>query len=361
MTPRSGTASPSRGSGTAVTCAWPTSSGPASRARSTCSACSWSPWASRIAEVTSDLFARDAYRDYLELHGLSVQLTESLAEYWHKRMRAELGLRRRGPGPAGGLLRPALPRCAVLLRLRGLPEPRGPGQAGRPARAGADRRQALRGVPAAPRAVDRRARAPPPGGDLLQREVTARARYLLRCGAVEARSLANPLSLVVPWRRSTALRRRLSTLPSVTLMAVSSSIAYAGPGSRPPTFPPGHGVLRADLVLQVGKIEKSTMPSVLSSPVGVFQPTKSAPMPGSSPCFRRSPYPDRLAQRRQESASPDCRIQWHGTGRRRRHQQDVCLSDPGDPALLVDAGQRGELQHSQDFSPARTWVSGPDR
>ena len=45
----------------------------------------------RIAEVTGELFAADAYRDYLELHGLSVQLTESLAEYWHKRMRADLG------------------------------------------------------------------------------------------------------------------------------------------------------------------------------------------------------------------------------------------------------------------------------
>ena len=45
----------------------------------------------RIAEVTGDLFARDAYRDYLELHGLSVQLTEALAELWHQRMRAELG------------------------------------------------------------------------------------------------------------------------------------------------------------------------------------------------------------------------------------------------------------------------------
>jgi 5-methyltetrahydrofolate--homocysteine methyltransferase len=45
----------------------------------------------RIAEVTAELFERNAYRDYLELHGLSVQLTESLAEYWHKRMRAELG------------------------------------------------------------------------------------------------------------------------------------------------------------------------------------------------------------------------------------------------------------------------------
>jgi 5-methyltetrahydrofolate--homocysteine methyltransferase len=51
----------------------------------------------RIAEVTADLFERNAYRDYLELHGLSVQLTESLAEYWHKRMRAELGFASEDP------------------------------------------------------------------------------------------------------------------------------------------------------------------------------------------------------------------------------------------------------------------------
>ncbi len=47
---------------------------------------------SRVSQVTADLFARDAYRDYLELHGLSVQLTEALAEYWHARVRAELGV-----------------------------------------------------------------------------------------------------------------------------------------------------------------------------------------------------------------------------------------------------------------------------
>jgi 5-methyltetrahydrofolate--homocysteine methyltransferase len=52
---------------------------------------------SRIAEVTSELFASDAYRDYLELHGLSVQLTEALAELWHKRMRAELGFAAEDP------------------------------------------------------------------------------------------------------------------------------------------------------------------------------------------------------------------------------------------------------------------------
>jgi 5-methyltetrahydrofolate--homocysteine methyltransferase len=46
----------------------------------------------RISEATGELFAENAYRDYLELHGLSVQLAEALAEYWHARVRAELGI-----------------------------------------------------------------------------------------------------------------------------------------------------------------------------------------------------------------------------------------------------------------------------
>ncbi|WP_030560254.1 methionine synthase [Streptomyces aureocirculatus] len=46
---------------------------------------------SRIGEATAELFAADSYRDYLELHGLSVQLAEALAEYWHARVRSELG------------------------------------------------------------------------------------------------------------------------------------------------------------------------------------------------------------------------------------------------------------------------------
>jgi 5-methyltetrahydrofolate--homocysteine methyltransferase len=44
------------------------------------------------SEATAALFETDSYRDYLELHGLSVQLTEALAEYWHARVREELGL-----------------------------------------------------------------------------------------------------------------------------------------------------------------------------------------------------------------------------------------------------------------------------
>ncbi|MGW6555583.1 dihydropteroate synthase, partial [Streptomyces sp. NPDC055051] len=54
---------------------------------------------SRIGEATAELFAADAYRDYLELHGLSVQLAEALAEYWHARVRAEWGIG--GADPTG--------------------------------------------------------------------------------------------------------------------------------------------------------------------------------------------------------------------------------------------------------------------
>ncbi|MDP3972878.1 MAG: methionine synthase [Candidatus Nanopelagicales bacterium] len=47
---------------------------------------------SRVSEVTAELFAANSYRDYVELHGLSVQLAEALAEYWHTRVRTELGI-----------------------------------------------------------------------------------------------------------------------------------------------------------------------------------------------------------------------------------------------------------------------------
>ena len=45
---------------------------------------------STVSEAAGKLFAENKYREYLELHGLSVQLTEALAEHWHARMREEL-------------------------------------------------------------------------------------------------------------------------------------------------------------------------------------------------------------------------------------------------------------------------------
>ena len=58
---------------------------------------------SRIGEATARLFQDDAYRDYLELHGLSVQLAEALAEYWHARVRAELGFGAEDPDDKEGM------------------------------------------------------------------------------------------------------------------------------------------------------------------------------------------------------------------------------------------------------------------
>jgi 5-methyltetrahydrofolate--homocysteine methyltransferase len=65
----------------------------------------------RISRATAELFAKDAYRDYLELHGLSVQLTEALAEYWHSRVRAELGLAGFDPPGLDGILKVGYRGC----------------------------------------------------------------------------------------------------------------------------------------------------------------------------------------------------------------------------------------------------------
>jgi 5-methyltetrahydrofolate--homocysteine methyltransferase len=46
---------------------------------------------SRVSERCQELFAENRYHDYLKLHGLGVEMAESLAELWHKRIREELG------------------------------------------------------------------------------------------------------------------------------------------------------------------------------------------------------------------------------------------------------------------------------
>jgi 5-methyltetrahydrofolate--homocysteine methyltransferase len=46
-----------------------------------------------VSKAANELFAANAYREYLELHGLSVQLTEALAEHWHARIREEMSVR----------------------------------------------------------------------------------------------------------------------------------------------------------------------------------------------------------------------------------------------------------------------------
>ena len=45
----------------------------------------------RISEETASLFTENRYQHYLLLHGLGVEMTEALAEYWHQRIRQEWG------------------------------------------------------------------------------------------------------------------------------------------------------------------------------------------------------------------------------------------------------------------------------
>ena len=57
-----------------------------------------------ISKAAADLFAKNEYREYLELHGLSVQLTEALAEFWHARIREEMKVRNDDAGDLQGIL-----------------------------------------------------------------------------------------------------------------------------------------------------------------------------------------------------------------------------------------------------------------
>ncbi|HUC58561.1 MAG TPA: methionine synthase [Streptosporangiaceae bacterium] len=65
----------------------------------------------KISEATGELFAKHAYRDYLELHGLSVQLAEALAEYWHARVREALGIGGADPDDLDDILRVGYQGC----------------------------------------------------------------------------------------------------------------------------------------------------------------------------------------------------------------------------------------------------------
>ncbi|AZM91902.1 methionine synthase [Streptomyces sp. W1SF4] len=77
---------------------------------------------SRIGEATAKLFESDSYREYLELHGLSVQLAEALAEYWHARVRAELGIAGSDPAAMDGMFRTEYQGCRYSLGYPACPD-----------------------------------------------------------------------------------------------------------------------------------------------------------------------------------------------------------------------------------------------
>lgn len=58
----------------------------------------------RMGRETARLYESDSYHDYLMLHGFSVELTDALAEYWHGKMREELGIGNTDAGDLAGMV-----------------------------------------------------------------------------------------------------------------------------------------------------------------------------------------------------------------------------------------------------------------
>ena len=161
---RSGCASPSRASARSRGCASPTSSARSSSGeRGLRQLHAGAPWVRGSPRRRRGCSPRTSTRDYLFLHGLGVEMAEATAEYWHRRIREELGFADEdGPTPD----RPVPPEVPRAAATRG---------ATRPARTSTDnakvvellgggphRRRGERGVPAPPRADHRRHHLPPP-------------------------------------------------------------------------------------------------------------------------------------------------------------------------------------------------------
>ena len=103
-----------------------------------------------------------------------------------------------------------------------------------------------------------------------------------------------------------------------------------------------------------GKIEKSTIPSVSSPPVGSFHPTKVVPDPGG---HHHAPgaqsHPDRLVQRRQQVCQPGlphpvAQVQ----GIAACGQQDVGLLDRGTQRSSSMLGRAVSSSTPRDFQPS---------
>ena len=131
---------------------------------------------SAATEREQELFAADRYQEYLLVHGLSVEMTEALAELWHRRIREEWGFADEDGPSLAGLFRQqyrgsrdswATPRART----------RRPGQARRAARPRQHRREAHRRVPARARAEHVRDHRPPSRGEVLHREQWSRVPH----------------------------------------------------------------------------------------------------------------------------------------------------------------------------------------
>ena len=137
-----------------------------------------------------------------------------------------------------------------------------------------------------------------------------------------------------------------STMPSVTLMAVWSSMAYADPRCRRPTAPhrpwcssgrrPGGGRSRSRRFRGPGRRRGGPLDEVVTDPWRHHHASGA------------HSHPDRVGQRRQEVGQPGLPHPMTQVGRVATvDQEDVGLADPGHPALRADGGQRRKFEEAQ--------------
>ena len=121
----------------------------------------------KASDIARAWFEDNRYQDYLYLHGLSVEMAEAMAEYVHKRIRAELGFaaeddrdmeKMLSQGYRGSRYSFGYPACPRL-------EDQAPILA--TARRRTDRRVAVGRIPVASGAIDQRDRRAEPAGEVL--------------------------------------------------------------------------------------------------------------------------------------------------------------------------------------------------
>ncbi len=93
----------------------------------------------RATELAQELFEANEYREYLHFHGFGVESAEALAEFWHRRVRRELGIGGQdateirklfGQGYQGSRYSFGYPACPDLEQQTGIAELLGPERIG---------------------------------------------------------------------------------------------------------------------------------------------------------------------------------------------------------------------------------------
>ncbi len=113
------------------------------------------------------------YTEYLYMHGIGVQMAEALAEFWHKRVRQELGIAIHDPPDHARTLLLPLPRLPLLLRLPRLSGAGGRNQTLRAIKARTHRLRAHRKLFHHPRTIHQRPHNVPPPGQIFQRRINS--------------------------------------------------------------------------------------------------------------------------------------------------------------------------------------------